>query len=249
VARFLASFGEYVYSQSGDSLYVNLFVAGSTRVEVAGEAVELRQTTDYPWSGDVTIAVEPAAETELTLHVRIPGWARGRPVPSELYRYADEAEQAWALSVNGEPTEVELVNGYAALRRRWKPGDSVTLSLPMPVRRVVSHERVAANAGRVALERGPIVYALEAIDNGGQVFNVVLPDDAALASEHRPELLGGVTVITGKALGLYAAPDGRSVETREQDFTAVPYNVWSNRGEDPMTVWMPRRVSLDFDVP
>jgi hypothetical protein len=119
----------------------------------------------------------------------------------------------------------------------------------MPVRRVVSDERVAANRGRVALERGPIVYAIEAVDNGGDVFNVVLPDDAALEARPRPDLLGGITVITGKALGLFPAEDGRSVVTREQDFVAVPYSLWSNRGENKMAVWLPRKVSLDFEVP
>jgi hypothetical protein len=249
VARFLASFGEYIYAQRGENLYVNLFVGGSTRAEVGGRSVELRQTTDYPWDGEVAIAVEPESETELALHVRIPGWARGRPVPGDLYRYAEADVPPWTLAVNGQTAEVELERGYAVVRRRWQAGDTLTLRLPMPVRRVVSHEGVTANAGRVALERGPIVYAVEAVDNGGQVFNIVLPDDAALTPEHRPELLGGVTVITGRALGLHPADDGRSVVTREQDFQAVPYNVWSHRGEEAMAVWLPRRVRLDFEVP
>jgi uncharacterized protein len=249
VARFLASFGSYVYAQADDGVYVNLFVGGRTRVELEGGSMELSQTTDYPWKGDVTITVEPAAETEFALHVRVPGWARERPVPSDLYRYEDSAGVPYTLSVNGQPVKVELVRGYAVLQRRWNAGDTVELSLPMPVRRVVSDERVGANRGRVALERGPVVYAAESIDNGGDVFNLVLPDDAVLSAEYRPDLLGGVTVITGRALGLYPGEDGRSVETREQDFVAVPYNVWSNRGEDRMAVWLPRRVSLDFEVP
>jgi len=125
----------------------------------------------------------------------------------------------------------------------------VELSLPMPVHRVTSDERVAADAGRVALERGPIVYCAEAVDNGGRVFNLVLPDDAPLRAEPRPDLLGGVTVIAGRALALVAGEDGRSVLTREQDFVAVPYSVWAHRGEGEMAVWLPRRVRLDFDVP
>jgi DUF1680 family protein len=249
VARFLASFGSYVYAQGDDGIYVNLFVAGKTRVDLNGRRVELRQTTEYPWKGDVAISVEPDAEAEFALHVRVPGWAREQPVPSDLYRYQDGAGLPYTLSVNGQPAKVELVRGYAVLKRRWKAGDTVQLSLPMPVRRVVSDERVGANRGRVALERGPIVYAVESIDNGGDVFNIVLPDAAALSTERRPDLLGGVTVITGRALGLYPGDDGRTVVTREQGFIAVPYNVWSNRGEDRMAVWLPRRVSLDFEVP
>jgi DUF1680 family protein len=249
VARFLASFGSYVYAQGDDGIYVNLFVGGKTRVDLKGGKVELRQATEYPWKGDVTIHVDPDAEAEFALHVRVPGWARERPVPSDLYRYKDDAGLPCTLSVNGQPAKVELVRGYAVLTRRWKPGDTVQLSMPMPVRRVVSDERVAANRGRVALERGPIVYAVESIDNGGDVFNIVLPDDAALTATGRPDLLGGVTVITGRAIGLFPGEDGRTVVTREKDFLAVPYNVWSNRGEDRMAVWLPRKVSLDFVVP
>jgi DUF1680 family protein len=249
VARFLASFGSYVYARSDDGIYVNLFVGGRTRVELKGRKVELRQTTEYPWQGDVSISVEPDAEADFALHVRVPGWAREKPVPSDLYRYEPVAGARYTLSVNGQPASVELVSGYAVLKRRWKAGDTVRLSLPMPVRRVVSDERVAANQGRVALERGPIVYAVESIDNGGDVFNIVLPDAAALSAERRADLLGGVTVIKGRALGLYPGDDGRTVITREQDFLAVPYNVWSNRGEDRMAVWLPRKVKLDFDVP
>jgi DUF1680 family protein len=249
VARFLASFGDYVYAQADDGIYVNLFVGGRTRVDRGGRQVELRQATEYPWKGDVTITVAPDAETEFALRVRIPGWAREQPVPSGLYRYQDAAGLPHTVSVNGQPVKPELVRGYAVLKRRWKAGDTVRLSLPMPVRRVVSDDRVAANHGRVALERGPIVYAVEAVDNGGDVFNLVLPDDAPLSALPRPDLLGGVTVITGRALGLYAADDGRAVAAREQDFLAVPYNVWSNRGEDRMAVWLPRRVRLEFAVP
>jgi hypothetical protein len=249
VARFLASFGSYVYAQGDDGIYVNLFVGGKTRVDLNGRHVELRQVTEYPWKGDVAISVQPDAEAEFALHVRVPGWAREQPTPSDLYKYKDGAGLPYTLSVNGQPVKAELVRGYAVLKRRWKAGDRVQLSLPMPVRRVVSDDRVAANKGRVALERGPIVYAVESIDNAGDVFNLVLPDDAVLSAKPRPDLLGGVTVITGRALGLYPGQDGRTVVTREQDFLAVPYSVWSNRGEDRMAVWLPRKVSLDFQVP
>ena len=93
------------------------------------------------------------------------------------------------------------------------------------------------------------MYAVESVDNGDDVFNIVLPDDAALSATQRPDMLGGVSVITGRALGLYSSDDGRTVVTREKDFLAVPYNVWSNRGEDRMAVWLPRKVKLDFLVP
>jgi DUF1680 family protein len=249
VVRFLPSIAGYVYAQRERDVYVNLFVAGRGDLSLDGVALGIRQETSYPWEGRVRIVVEPARPAELALHVRVPGWAQGRPVPSDLYRYAETEAATFSLTVNGAPVKPEIVQGFAVLRRTWKAGDAVELSLPMPVRRVLSHEKVAADAGRVALERGPVVYCAEAVDNGGRAFNLVLPDDAPLQAAYRKELLGGVTVVTGRALALQAGEDGRSVATREQDFLAVPYHVWAHRGDGEMAVWLPRRVKLDFAVP
>jgi DUF1680 family protein len=249
LARFLPSIAGYVYASRGRELFVNLFVAGRATVGLDGLTVKLRQETRYPWDGRVRITLDPERPDELTLRVRVPGWARGRPVPSDLYRYTDGAAEPFTVAVNGEPVAPELDHGFAVLQRRWSPGDTVDLDLPMPARRVLSDKRVEADAGRVALERGPLVYCAEAVDNGGGVFDLVLPDDAPLTARSRPDLLGGVTVITGRALGLHPGADGRSVVTREQDFVAVPYALWANRGVGEMAVWLPRRVTLDFRVP
>lgn len=249
VVRFLPSIAGYVYAQRERDLFVNLFVAGSTELDVDGRKVQVRQETRYPWDGKVVITLEPEKPEALAVHVRVPGWARGRPVPSDLYRYDDENEEAFTLAVNGEPMKVELVDGFAVVHRQWAKGDTVELRLPMPVRRVASHELVEANTGRVALERGPVVYCAEAVDNGGQVFNLVLPDDATLEGRWRRDLLGGVTVIEGQALALHPGEDGRSVVTQAQEFVAVPYYAWAHRGEGEMAVWLPRRVTLDFHVP
>jgi DUF1680 family protein len=249
VVRFLPSIAGYVYAQRERDLFVNLFVAGSADLSVEGSKVRVRQDTSYPWEGRITITLGLERPEELALHVRVPGWARGRPVPSDLYGYVDTTDTPFALAVNGKPVKADLVRGFAVVRRTWHPGDSLELNLSMPVRRVLSHENVEANAGRVALERGPVVYCAEAVDNGGQVFNLVLPDDAPLEPRRRADLLGGVTVIAGQALGLYPAEDGRSVTTRAQDFVAVPYYAWAHRGQGEMAVWLPRRVKLDFRVP
>jgi DUF1680 family protein len=249
VVRFLPSMAGYVYAQRERDVFVNLFVAGRGELDVDGLKLGIRQETRYPWEGRVRIVLEPRRPTDLALHVRVPGWAQGRPVPSDLYRYAEAGTEPFTLAVNGQPVTPEIVRGFAVLRRTWKAGDAIELSLPMPVRRVLSHEKVAANASRVAIERGPVVYCAEAADNGGRAFNLVLPDDAPLEARHRGDLLGGVTVVAGKALALQASEDGRSVVTREQDFLAVPYHVWAHRGDGEMAVWLPRRVRLDFAVP
>jgi DUF1680 family protein len=249
IVRFLPSIAGYVYAQRERDLFVNLFAAGSSDLTIEGSKVRVRQETRYPWDGQIVITLEPERPEELAVHVRIPGWAGARPVPSDLYRYVDAGETPVTLTLNGTPMKAELDKGFAVVRRTWKKGDTLALNLPMPVRRVASHEKVEANAGRVALERGPIVYCAEGVDNGGGVFNLVLPDDAPLEAQARPDLLGGITVIEGRALGLYPSEDGRSVVTREQDFVAVPYYAWAHRGEGEMAVWLPRRVQLDFRIP
>jgi uncharacterized protein len=226
VARFLASLGGYVYAAGTGEVCVNLFVAGRGEVDVPSVGcVVLAQGTRYPWDGRVRITVEPPQdEAEFSLRVRIPGWAQGRPVPSDLYCYVETEVPPVALRVNGVAANVTIERGMAVVRRAWRRGDWVELELPMVIRRVVAHEKVSENAGRVALERGPIVYCLEAADNGPDVGDLTLPDDAPITAEHRPDLLGGVTVLRSTA----------------PNFTAIPYYAWSHRGPGAMVVWLKR---------
>jgi hypothetical protein len=242
ITRFLASVPGYVYAKQGDRLYVNLYVASTAEVEMAGgRKVKLTQETRYPWDGAVRITVSPDREARFTVHVRVPGWARGEAVPSELYRFADRSDEKVTLRVNGQAAPLSLEKGYARLERSWRAGDVVELGLPMPVRRVVAHASVEADHGRVALQRGPLVYAAEWPDHpGGKVRNLLLPDDAPLSSEFRPDLLNGVQVVTGRAVALAYDAEGK-VSRREQDLTAIPYYAWANRGPGEMLVWIPSR--------
>jgi hypothetical protein len=176
----------------------------------------------------------------LTMSIRIPGWARNQPVPSDLYRYADTSIARPTLKVNNMlvPIPKNLPDGYVRLRRTWKAGDTIDLTLPMPVRRVLANDQVAADRGRVALQRGPLVYAAEWPDSADHhVRNLVLANDAPLTSEFRADLLNGVTVIKGKADGLHKDAEGK-VTRKPQDFTAIPYYSWANRGRGEMTVWL-----------
>ncbi len=257
ITRFLASVPGYVYAvrrapegEGGPVLYVNLFAAGRAEIELGeGRRLRVRQTTRYPWDGVVRLTIDPDSRSALTIKVRMPGWARGEVVPSDLYRFLDAgagqgggaaAPPPVTLTVNGRPVAVTLDRGYATIARTWARGDVVELDLPMPVRRVVAHPKVEADRDRVALQRGPIVYAAEWPDNpDGRVRNIVLPDSARLESEFRRDLLGGVQVITGRAIGLaYDATGG--VTQREQPFVAIPYATWANRGRGEMTVWLAR---------
>ncbi len=240
ITRFMPSVPGYLYATRGDSVFVNLFARGTANIDLPGGAITIDQDTRYPWDGAVQMTVKPQRARRFAINVRIPGWARNEPVPSELYRFIDPAGAGATLRVNGTPVPVSVTNGYATVDRTWAPGDQLTLDLPMPVRRVVSNDKVMANANRVALQRGPIVYAAEWPDNpNGKVRNIVLPDGNALSSEFRKALLNGVQVITGRATGL--AFDANGVVTKaDQPFTAIPYAVWANRGRGQMAVWLAR---------
>ena len=247
--RFLASLSGYAYATSGDAVYVNLFVQGSARVKTSVGVVELEQDTAYPWAGAVQVRVKSAPRGPWTLRIRVPGWAQKRPVPSDLYRYLDSGatEEPWALLVNDDAVGVTLAKGYASLTRSWKAGDVVNLFLPMPIRRVVAHEAVKADAGRVAIERGPLVYCAEWPDNDGHAHNFVLDDAARLVAEPRSDLLGGITAITATATG-YRMQNGKPVAARAR-LTLVPYYAWANRGPGEMTVWLAREPARTRPIP
>jgi len=242
MTRFLASVPGYVYARQGDTLYVNLFVASTAEVEMGGgRKVKLVQETRYPWDGAVRMTVSPDRAGRFNVLVRVPGWARGEAVPGDLYRFADVSDDKVTLRVNGQPVPLTLEKGYVKVERSWTRGDVVELGLPMPVRRVVAHPSVEADQGRVALQRGPLVYAAEWPDNpGGKVRNLLLPDEATLSSDFRPDLLNGVQVVTGRAVTLAYDAEGK-LNRRTQDFTAIPYYAWANRGPGEMLVFIPNR--------
>jgi hypothetical protein len=237
IARFIPSVPGFAYATGGRSVYVGFYLPGTAEIPLEGGRVKLRQTTDYPWSGKVRVEVlEGAGEWELQF--RVPGWVTGKPVPTDLYRYLDPEAAAPALSVNGQPVAVTVAQGFAGVTRTWACGDSAELDLPMPVRRTVAHEKVQADIGRVALERGPLVYCVEGADHEGNIQQLILSADVTLRPETRADLLGGVTVLRGQASEAFRREDG-SVAQRPAELTAVPYQVWCHRGPNPMAVWLP----------
>lgn len=250
ITRFMASIPGYVYAQSGETLYVNLFASSTAEIAMdAGRTVTLVQETRYPWDGKVRITVKPDRSRRFTINVRMPGWARDEVVPSDLYSFTDEAGDGIELKVNGTLEQPPVRRGYAALLREWRDGDVIEMNLPMPVRRVVASEHVAADRGRVALQRGPIVFCAEWPDNpDGRVRNLMLPDQAALTAEFHPDRLGGVIALTGKAVSFARNVDG-TLAKREQDFTAIPYYAWAHRGPGEMTVWLPNTPASVRPIP
>jgi DUF1680 family protein len=249
ITRFMASVPGYIYAQRGDAVYVNLYAGGTADIEQPAGKLKLVQDTRYPWDGAVKITVTPNAARRFPINVRIPGWARNEPVPSDLYRYMDPLKAQTVIKVNGREVPGTVTNGYVAIDRSWRPGDTIDITFPMEIRRVVAHANVTADKDRVALERGPIVYAAEWPDNpNGKVRNIVLPDANALTTEFRADLLNGVQVVKGRALGLAMDEKGGVIKS-EQPFMAIPYATWANRGRGQMTVWLARTDAVARPTP
>lgn len=228
--KIMGALPGYVYAQDADSVYVNLFVGSRANLNLNGVQVVLQQTTRCPWNGEVKLKVEPTRAMEFALNLRLPAWCLDPK-----------------LKVNGKPLATfETARRYARLQRKWQAGDVVELSLPMPVQRLKANPKVEADLGRVALQSGPLVYCLEAVDNHGHVRNLVVPPEAQLSAQHRGDLLGGVTVITGQALALHQADWRKSLYLPSTSvpgvesvmFTAIPYFANANRQPGEMEVWI-----------
>ena len=232
LSRIFPQIGGLVYAQSKKQVLVNLYAAGTAKLQMDdGSTLKLTQQTEYPWDGKVRLTVDPAQATDFSLKLRIPGWAIGRPVPSDLYRPSDAKVSPIVLTVNGEKTDAAPgEDGYVHLQRIWKAGDVVKLDLPMPTRRILANEKVEADRGKVTLMRGPMVYCLEAADQPDvNLTRLILPRAAEMTAKHRNDLLGGVTVLEGEALA-----DG----SKPVKVTAIPYYTWQNRSKGAMTVWI-----------
>jgi DUF1680 family protein len=243
ITRFMASMGKLIYATDTEGIYVNLFIGSTARVPWKESSILIEQETNHPWDGNTSLKIEPGVDTSFGLFIRIPGWARDEAMPGGLYRFADPSDAAFNLTVNGEPAAFTLDKGFARIKRMWAKGDVVELEMPMPVRKVLADERVADNRGMVALQRGPLVYCAEGVDNGGKVFNLLVPEDTAFDFAVRPDVLGGMGMIGGRVLALSRGKDKVSVQSREQDFVAIPYFAFGNREPGEMAVWLAREES------
>lgn len=232
LARLIAAIGRYIYSQSETGVWVHLFVGSSLSTTLQGKPLRILQTTTYPREEGSTFTLALEGTADFTLALRIPGWC-----------------QQPSLAVNGSPMELEpiLKEGYAYVHRLWSSGDRIELGLPMPVERLSAHPEVRADAGRVALQRGPVVYCLEETDHGRNLSGLALPRRSVLVANYESNLLGGTTVIEGEGLrtqdedwGDHLYSSRESLE-RTVPLRAVPYALWGNRGPGELLVWVRER--------
>jgi uncharacterized protein len=247
LARLMPALPGYVYAQNGRDLYVNLFVSGTSTLSIGKQKVSITQQNNYPWDGGLKFTVNPAAATDFTLRLRIPGWARNEAIPSNLYTFATPSGQAATLKINGKPVAYTLRNGYAVLARKWHQGDVIDLTLPMEVRRVLANAKVNDDLGKVALQRGPVMYCAEWTDNHGKTSNLIVPASTAFSAAFQPGLLNGVMTLTATVPAVEVDASATSIRTVPQTLTAIPYYAWANRGKGEMTVWFPERIT-DVDL-
>ena len=242
ITRFVASIPGYIYATQGKDIFVNLYAQGKANIN----GVELEQTTDYPWDGKIRIKLTKGSG-QFAIKLRIPSWLKDSPTNNSLYTYTDPAtSSSITLSVNGEPYGVtSMTNGYYTLSRRWKKGDVIELNLPMEVRRITANDNAEDLRGKIALERGPIVYCLEAQDQQDRhVFNKYILNKAAVSAHFEPQLLNGVVVLEGQAKEVEQDGDVRDVL-----FRAIPYSTWNNRGPQQMEVWIANRPAAAVATP
>ncbi len=227
VTRFVASVPNYIYAAQGKDIYVNLYAQGKANIG----GVELEQTTDYPWDGKVRIRLNKGGG-KFSIKLRIPGWLKKHPFGNNLYTYLDAAKSA-DISVNGVKVGHDNPD-YVSIDRKWKKGDVIEINFPMEVRRVQANDNAEDDRGKVALERGPVVFCLEGKDQpDNTVFDKYILDSTPIQSHFEKDLLNGVVVLEGNAKELQ-----RNGEVKDVRFRAIPYSTWNNRGGDQMEVWI-----------
>lgn len=241
ICRFIPSLPGYVYAVKHDQVYVNLFMGNEAELKVGGKKVILHQETRYPWDGHVTLTVDKNSAGTFAMKIRIPGWVRNQVVPSDLYTYSDGKRPSYSVKVNGEEVSSALEQGYFTIERKWKKGDRVELQLDMEVRTVKANGKVEADRGRVAVERGPIVYCAEWPDNDFNVLSLLMNQHPQFEVVEKPDLLYGLNQIKTSVQTLEYDEQGRLL-AKDRQLTLIPYYAWAHRGPGNMAVWLPSEV-------
>lgn len=230
LSRFVPSVSGYAYAVKDNNIYVNLFMASKASLNVNSHAVEIQQKTDYPWSGAVELLIDGTIDATTNIYIRIPGWAQNEVVPSDLYRFNATSKTKTNIAINGKKINFSVEHGYAVLHSNWKKGDKISVQFPMESKSISSHPNIKANTGAIAIERGPILYCAEEMDNGHH--GLALNNNTNWKAEYKPDLLNGVTILKGKAF------DDKGSNTTA---TLIPYVVWGHRETSPMAVWIKKK--------
>jgi DUF1680 family protein len=229
VARFMPALKQYIWSETGDGINVNLFISSEADLKTDGGKVRLQQITEYPWKDEVRLNIHPDSTLQtFILRIRIPSWTGDAPFEGGLYRYVTPSKEKMKISINGKKVPFMKVDGFAVIERRWSNGDIVELELPMVPRFIAARKEVIADSGRVALGVGPMVYCLEEADNG-PVRELTVNPEIHPEFTFEKDLLGGNGILTFETM----TPGGEIRKVK-----AIPYYAWANRGRGEMVVWI-----------
>lgn len=242
ISRLVASVGDYIYAKSDNAIWVNLFIGSNSKLNIGKIEVPIEMTTNYPLDGMVKITMNPAKKVKFALNLRLPSWAKEDPMPGDLYRFDGESKESFKISLNGKSVPYKEVNGYVVIDREWKKGDKLQYTLPMEVKKVISRDELVANKDRVAIQRGPLVYCVEGVDNDGKAWNILMPDNTDFEVVEFNVMDEKVMAIKADMSVLKVSEDGSKILMEKKKITAVPYYTWANRGQNEMQVWLPTKI-------
>jgi len=240
VARFIPAIPGYIYAVTDKELYVNLFISNEAGLSLGKRKVSISQKANFPWDGKVELTINPESNGKFILKIRIPGWAQNEAIPGDLYKFSDQDKEPVKMLINGKVAEIISADGYAVVSRKWKQGDKIDIEFPMPVRKVIADERVKEDQGKIAFQRGPMIYCAEWPDNNnGNILDLVLKSDAAISTKFDAVLLDGTEVIETSGVQTKRTLDGKVEMLNEEPLKLIPYALWNNRGAGQMKVWFP----------
>jgi DUF1680 family protein len=232
ICRFIPSVPSYVYATDEEGIYVNLYMSNEAEIDLNGKNVKITQETEYPYDGKIVITVEPEKETQFELRLRIPGWARNEAIDGDLYRFIERSKNKPIARLNGENVKTKEKDGYIVFDQVWEKGDYLSISYPMDVRMIIADKKVKEDSSMLAVQRGPLVYTLEWVDNYFYENYQNNPVEYKRIPEvkYDPNILN-VTQIISISVDIYGG--------NHMMRALIPYHLWNNRGPGPMRVWLP----------
>jgi uncharacterized protein len=244
IARLVASLGDYIYATGSDAIYINLFVGSETSIKIGRSNVNVKMETNYPWEGNVKLAINPLIRTKFKVYIRIPGWYQNRITPGDIYvnRAGQELPANPVFLLNGRPINSIRENGYAVVEATWKKGDVLEWDIPMEIKLIKARKELKQNEDRVAIQRGPMVYCVEGFDNKGAAWNIIFPENTRFEPLDYKVLDETVKALTAEVPVVTVAEDGLSLKTEKKKVIAIPYYTWANRGKNEMQVWLPTSI-------
>ncbi|MBP6025127.1 glycoside hydrolase family 127 protein [Ferruginibacter sp.] len=242
IARLIASLGNYIYAQSNDGIWINLFAGSNTSITMPKGNVDVKMETNYPWDGTVKINVSTVKKMRFNMHLRIPGYVNGIAAPGALYHFADTASSKPIIKINGVAVSYTVQKGYAVINREWKKDDVVEMTIPMAIKKIIARDELKQDNDRMALQLGPLIYCFEGADNNGKAWNFIMPANADFKVENFKVKDESVIALVSNLPVVNVNADGTALTTGLHQVKAIPYYTWCNRGSNPMQVWLPVKI-------